>query len=147
MYALQFRGPWSGAGGRGGARGARGEERTVGLAVAQGDRSRDRRGGRARADAGWRCVYGTAKVSMIDGAFFDKLEFVARRVRHNLKPFGGLQVILCGTCLMQCGCPCVTGTNISGDQEISSSFHPCANAVWRLSLLLTQREFEHVILC
>lgn len=36
------------------------------------------------------------EISMIDGADFDKLEEVARIVRKNPLPFGGLQVILCG---------------------------------------------------
>jgi hypothetical protein len=31
-----------------------------------------------------------------DGELFDKLEEVARRVRNNPAPFGGLQLILCG---------------------------------------------------
>ena len=33
---------------------------------------------------------------MLDASFFEKLEAVARRVRNNQKPFGGLQLILCG---------------------------------------------------
>ncbi len=37
------------------------------------------------------------EVSMIDGVLFDKIEYIARAVRGNVKPFGGLQVILCGT--------------------------------------------------
>ncbi len=35
-------------------------------------------------------------VSMIDGKFFDKLEQVGRMVRDDMKPFGGIQIILCG---------------------------------------------------
>ena len=30
------------------------------------------------------------------GGLFDKLEEVARRVRNNPAPFGGLQLVLCG---------------------------------------------------
>ena len=33
---------------------------------------------------------------MIDAEYFDKLEAVARTVRKNDLPFGGIQVILCG---------------------------------------------------
>lgn len=33
---------------------------------------------------------------MIDGRFFDKLEQLARRIRESIKPFGGIQLILCG---------------------------------------------------
>lgn len=33
---------------------------------------------------------------MVDGEFFDKLEAVARYIRRNDRPFGGIQLILCG---------------------------------------------------
>jgi len=33
---------------------------------------------------------------MLDGGLLDKLEEVARRVRGNQRPFGGIQLILCG---------------------------------------------------
>lgn len=33
---------------------------------------------------------------MVDGEFFEKIEAVARHVRRNEKPFGGIQLILCG---------------------------------------------------
>ncbi|CAG4952282.1 unnamed protein product [Colias eurytheme] len=36
------------------------------------------------------------EISMVDGAYFEKLEAVARHVRRNDKPFGGIQLILCG---------------------------------------------------
>ena len=36
------------------------------------------------------------ELSMIDGALFDKLEYVARMVRKNPLPFGGIQLILTG---------------------------------------------------
>eukprot|EP00092_Neocalanus_flemingeri_P020384 GFUD01022082.1.p1 GENE.GFUD01022082.1~~GFUD01022082.1.p1 ORF type:complete len:663 (-),score=151.50 GFUD01022082.1:268-2256(-) len=36
------------------------------------------------------------EVSMVDGNFFKKLEYVARTVRGNDKPFGGIQLILTG---------------------------------------------------
>lgn len=36
------------------------------------------------------------EISMVDGEFFDKLEAVARAVRKNKKPFGGIQLVLCG---------------------------------------------------
>jgi hypothetical protein len=35
-------------------------------------------------------------VSMIDGRFWDKLEAVARNIRNINKPFGGIQLVLCG---------------------------------------------------
>lgn len=33
---------------------------------------------------------------MIDADYFDKIEAVAREVRRNDRPFGGIQIILCG---------------------------------------------------
>ncbi|XP_043272559.1 ATP-dependent DNA helicase PIF1 isoform X3 [Venturia canescens] len=36
------------------------------------------------------------EISMVDGDFFDKMEAVARHIRKNDKPFGGIQLILCG---------------------------------------------------
>lgn len=36
------------------------------------------------------------EISMVDGEFFEKIESVARHVRRNDKPFGGIQLILCG---------------------------------------------------
>ncbi len=36
------------------------------------------------------------EISMIDSEFFDKVEAVARAVRKNEKPFGGIQLIVCG---------------------------------------------------
>ena len=36
------------------------------------------------------------EISMVDGDFFDKLETIARVVRNSSKPFGGIQLVLCG---------------------------------------------------
>ncbi|CAG9812444.1 unnamed protein product [Phaedon cochleariae] len=36
------------------------------------------------------------EISMVDGNYFEKIEQVARRVRNSDKPFGGIQLILCG---------------------------------------------------
>ena len=36
------------------------------------------------------------EVSMVDGRFFEKLEQVARGVKNNNLPFGGIQLILAG---------------------------------------------------
>ena len=36
------------------------------------------------------------EISMVDGEYFEKIEAVARHVRRNDKPFGGIQLILCG---------------------------------------------------
>ena len=36
------------------------------------------------------------KVSMLSADIFDKLEYIARKLRKSKNPFGGLQVILTG---------------------------------------------------
>ena len=36
------------------------------------------------------------EISMMDGEFFDTLEYIARNVRGNSKPFGGIQLVICG---------------------------------------------------
>ncbi|CAL9737932.1 ATP-dependent DNA helicase Pif1p [Monosporozyma servazzii] len=36
------------------------------------------------------------EISMIDGDLLDKLDFIARKVRRNNRPYGGIQVIFCG---------------------------------------------------
>lgn len=36
------------------------------------------------------------EISMVDGDFFDKIEAVARHIRRTERPFGGIQLILCG---------------------------------------------------
>jgi len=33
---------------------------------------------------------------MVDGRFWDKLEAVAKLVRKDPRPFGGIQLVLCG---------------------------------------------------
>lgn len=36
------------------------------------------------------------EISMVDADYFDKIEAVARHIRRNERPFGGIQLILCG---------------------------------------------------
>lgn len=36
------------------------------------------------------------EISMVDADYFDKIEAVARHIRKNERPFGGMQLILCG---------------------------------------------------
>lgn len=36
------------------------------------------------------------EISMLSAELFDKLDIIGRRVRNNINPFGGLQVIVCG---------------------------------------------------
>jgi len=59
------------------------------------------------------------EVSMVDGNFFKKLEHVARAVRNNKQPFGGIQLILTGDFLQL---PPV----VKGDQERRFAFETSA---------------------
>ncbi|KAL1122146.1 hypothetical protein AAG570_003551 [Ranatra chinensis] len=36
------------------------------------------------------------EISMVDGPYFEKIEYIAREIRGNDNPFGGIQVIVCG---------------------------------------------------
>ena len=36
------------------------------------------------------------EISMLDGDLLDKLDYIARKIRKNSRPFGGVQVIFCG---------------------------------------------------
>lgn len=36
------------------------------------------------------------EVSMVDGEMFDKLEAIARQIRNNARPFGGIQLVITG---------------------------------------------------
>lgn len=36
------------------------------------------------------------EISMVDGDLFDKLEEIARRMRNNGRPFGGIQLVITG---------------------------------------------------
>jgi ATP-dependent DNA helicase PIF1 len=36
------------------------------------------------------------EISMISCDLFDKIEYIARKVRQTDEPFGGIQVIICG---------------------------------------------------
>lgn len=58
------------------------------------------------------------EISMIDGELFDKLEYMARGLRHSEKPFGGIQLILCGDF---CQLPPVGGRDAKG-QVVTPAF-------------------------
>lgn len=51
------------------------------------------------------------EISMMDGILFDKLEFIARVLRGNGKPFGGIQLVLSGDF---CQLPPVPGRDAKG---------------------------------
>jgi hypothetical protein len=70
--------------------------------VGPGDETAEKMAGevarRSQASARWKAakVLIIDEVSMLDGDLFDKLEVVARHVRHNMIPFGGIQLVLAG---------------------------------------------------
>ncbi|XP_047738595.1 ATP-dependent DNA helicase PIF1 isoform X1 [Hyalella azteca] len=66
------------------------------------------------------------EISMVDGKYFQKLEAVARAVRNSDKPFGGIQLIVCGDFLQL---PPVSRTNTA-----TFSFQTSA---WRSSIQRT----------
>ncbi|CAH1243951.1 PIF1 [Branchiostoma lanceolatum] len=78
------------------------------------------------------------EVSMIDGDFFDKLEAVARATRKSDKPFGGIQLILCGDFLQL---PPVTKP---GEKRRfcfqSRSWHKCIQASYELTQVKRQTD-------
>ena len=51
-----------------------------------------------KAKLRWKCtkVLVIDEVSMVDGELFDKLEAVARKLRNNARPFGGIQLVITG---------------------------------------------------
>lgn len=59
------------------------------------------------------------EISMVDGEYFEKIEAVARYIRKNDKPFGGIQLILCGDFLQL---PPVIKQNTSSLSQVSEFF-------------------------
>ena len=82
------------------------------------------------------------EISMVDGVFFQKLESVARAVRGNDKPFGGIQLILCGDFLQL---PPVTK---KGEKRVfcfqSSSWSKCVNTNYELTDIRRQNDKEFI---
>lgn len=60
------------------------------------DSSQVRRNQKARARWLRTKVLVVDEVSMVDGDLFDKLEDLARRIRNNGRPFGGIQLVVTG---------------------------------------------------
>ncbi|XP_059052609.1 ATP-dependent DNA helicase PIF1 [Achroia grisella] len=83
------------------------------------------------------------EVSMVDGAFFEKLEAVARYVRKNDKPFGGIQLILCGDFLQL---PPVVDKNKPGKRFCFQSpcWEKCIELCFELKEVHRQKDQEFV---
>ena len=74
------------------------------------------------------------EVSMLSPELFDKLEYVARRIRNNDKPFGGIQLVLSGDFLQL---PCVNTTDFCFQAE---SWGRCINNIVYLTHIIRQKD-------
>ncbi|KAH8350602.1 hypothetical protein KR067_011316 [Drosophila pandora] len=90
------------------------------------------------------------EISMVDGQFFEKIEAVARHIRRNDRPFGGIQLILCGDFLQL---PPVVKSefgstpNSAPQQRFcfqSSAWETCIQCVYELKQVHRQSDPEFV---
>ncbi|XP_055919568.1 ATP-dependent DNA helicase PIF1 [Eupeodes corollae] len=84
------------------------------------------------------------EISMVDGLFFEKIETVARHVRKNDRPFGGIQLILCGDFLQL---PPVVKRDESNAQRFcfqSPAWEKCIERVFELKEVHRQSDPEFV---
>ncbi|XP_016982810.1 ATP-dependent DNA helicase PIF1 [Drosophila rhopaloa] len=90
------------------------------------------------------------EISMVDGQFFEKIEAVARHIRRNDRPFGGIQLILCGDFLQL---PPVikadfgAAPNATPQQRFcfqSSAWETCIQCVYELKQVHRQSDPEFV---
>ncbi|XP_017856975.1 PREDICTED: ATP-dependent DNA helicase PIF1 [Drosophila arizonae] len=83
------------------------------------------------------------EISMVDGQYFDKIEAVARHVRRNERPFGGIQLILCGDFLQLP--PVIKGeTGVQRFCFQSSAWESCIQCVYELKQVHRQSDPEFV---
>ncbi|XP_034473631.1 ATP-dependent DNA helicase PIF1 [Drosophila innubila] len=84
------------------------------------------------------------EISMVDGQFFEKIEAVARHIRRNERPFGGIQLILCGDFLQL---PPVVKGETGAQQRFcfqSSAWESCIQCVYELKQVHRQSDPEFV---
>jgi ATP-dependent DNA helicase PIF1 len=74
------------------------------------------------------------EISMLSSNLFDKLEKIARSVRRNEKPFGGIQLILSGDF---CQLPCVDSPDICASAE---SWDRCIDEVIYMKEIIRQTD-------
>ncbi|KAG7188576.1 hypothetical protein KM043_008207 [Ampulex compressa] len=82
------------------------------------------------------------EISMVEGDFFDKIEAVARYVRRNERPFGGIQLILCGDFFQL---PPVS----KGEEKVkfcfqSSAWEKCVHFNYELNMIHRQKDLQFV---
>ena len=76
------------------------------------------------------------EISMLSPDLFDKLENVARRIRHNEEPFGGIQLILSGDYLQL---PCVNSDDFCFEAK---SWEKCVEQTVYLTEIMRQKDLE-----
>lgn len=82
------------------------------------------------------------EISMIDGNYFDKIEAAARHVKRNDKPFGGIQLILCGDFFQL---PPVSGRNEQAKFCFQGeAWSRCSLTYFELSVVHRQKDAEFV---
>lgn len=82
------------------------------------------------------------EISMITGTLFDKLEFIARKIRNNEAPFGGIQLILTGD-LLQLP-PVDDGTESTTRIFESESWKSCIKELIALHTVMRQSDLDFV---
>lgn len=76
------------------------------------------------------------EISMLSPQLFDKLENIARRVRRNEKPFGGVQLILSGDF---CQLPCINSDDFCFE---SKTWDKCVEHTIYLTEIMRQKDKE-----
>ena len=77
------------------------------------------------------------EISMIDGRLFDKIEEIARTIRQNNRPFGGIQLLICGDFLQL---PPVGEDTIFAFEAVS--WNSCIDRTFILTNVFRQTEKE-----
>jgi ATP-dependent DNA helicase PIF1 len=87
------------------------------------------------------------EISMIDGRLFDKLEYIARTVRKNDSPFGGIQLILTGDFLqLPPVSPSSTGENRDALRAFQAdSWSRCVQEYICLRTVFRQNDREFIV--
>ncbi|XP_076765651.1 pif1 DNA helicase [Xylocopa sonorina] len=82
------------------------------------------------------------EISMVDGEYFDKIEAVARHIRRNERPFGGIQLILCGDFFQL---PPVSSRDKKAQFCFeSSAWEKCVHFNYELQIVHRQKDSEFV---
>jgi ATP-dependent DNA helicase PIF1 len=76
------------------------------------------------------------EVSMLSPDLFDKLEYLARIIRKNTLPFGGIQLIISGD---YCQLPCISSEKFCFESE---SWEKCINETIYLTEIFRQNDVE-----